>query len=87
MAYRTVLYGRKFEKNIVISEIEAAIPHYANEYTNNNLYSQEVLFLKLLLVLLRDGLSAAENVVLNKAGAEDGGMTYVGLNTGYTQWI
>ena len=66
VAYRTVLYGRKFEKNIVITDIENTIPIYANKYTNNNIYSQEILFLKLLLVLLRDGLSAAENVVLNK---------------------
>ena len=66
VAYRTVLYGRKFEKNIVIADIENTIPIYANKYTNNNIYSQEILFLKLLLVLLRDGLSAAENVVLNK---------------------
>ena len=67
VAYRTVLYGRKFEKNIVINDITNTIPIYANKYTNNNIYSQEILFLKLLLVLLRDGLSAAENVVLNKA--------------------
>ena len=64
--FRAVLYGRRTEKDIVINEIEQLIPSFAKEYTSGNDKSQEVLFLKTLIVLLRHGLSSAEGVNLNR---------------------
>ena len=64
--FRAVLYGRRAEKEIVISEIEKMAPLFAKKYTGGNDKSQEVLFLKTLIVLLRHGLSSAEGVNSNR---------------------
>lgn len=64
--FRTVLYGRRAEKDIVIGEIEKMVPTFSKQYTGGNEKSQEVLFLKTLVVLLRHGLSSAEGVSLNR---------------------
>lgn len=64
--FRAVLYGRRSEKEIVIGEIETMLPTFAKQYTGGNDKSQEILFLKTLIVLLRHGLSSAEGVNLNR---------------------
>jgi hypothetical protein len=66
VVYRAVLYGRKFEKEIIVNDIESMIPAFVSNYTRGDIHSQEVLFMKTLIILLNQGLSSAENVILNQ---------------------
>lgn len=62
-ASRAILYGSKLEKNKLASWIDNSIREFAIKWTDGNLECQEVRYLRSLSLLLRVGISKAEEMV------------------------
>ena len=70
---RTILYGNKFEKDFLANNIHNNINnnYYINKWNNNfnlniNNNSQEIKYLKSLILLLINGISKTEDEILTK---------------------
>jgi len=59
---RVMIYGTKKDKLFIASHYDDIAIDYVNKWLNNDQKSQEFYFLKVLSVLLRDGLNAAEAI-------------------------
>lgn len=57
-----MIYGTKKDKLFIASHFDDIAIDYVNKWLNNDQKSQEFYFLKVLSVLLRDGLNAAEAI-------------------------
>lgn len=57
-----MIYGTKKDKLFIASHYDNIAIDYVNKWLNNDQKSQEFYFLKVLSVLLRDGLNAAEAI-------------------------
>ena len=60
---RAMLYGAQKDRNKLAGLIDAMIPSIAKEWLNGDLKSQEICFLNALIVLLREGVEAAERAI------------------------
>ena len=57
---RAVVYGTKRDQTFIADRItDSLVPQFAETWTNGDLGTQEVVFLRVLALLLRDGLRAA----------------------------
>jgi hypothetical protein len=57
---RAMLYGTRTDKEMMANSIDSIIPEFASRWNIVSSDAQELLYLKALAVLLRDGLQAAE---------------------------
>lgn len=60
---RTILYGGKDEKDVLIDAIEQSIKDFANRWKLQNMDCQEIRYLQALILLLQVGISKAEEAV------------------------
>lgn len=60
---RVLLYGGQNERYFLASHIEKLIPSFAQEWTRNNLKSQEIVYLRVLVLFIHDGLAAAQSAM------------------------
>jgi hypothetical protein len=62
---RAILYGNKDEKDVLIDAIEYNIPSFALRWTQGDVNSQEIRYLRGLKLLLQVGITKAEEAVSN----------------------
>jgi len=60
---RCILYGGSAEKNLIAATIDAYCKPYAKEWLKGDMNAQEIVYMKALSLLLREGISKAEAAV------------------------
>ena len=55
-----MLYGGQTERTFFANHLEDIMPSFAQQWTKGNVESQEVVYLKVLSIFVREGVRAAE---------------------------
>ena len=85
---RATLYSGPIEKQLIATSLDDILDEYANIWTKGDMNSQEVLYLKALILFMREGLAATEPAIFSsdvlspqvRDSAVSGGIGHITIN-------
>eukprot|EP01041_Mallomonas_annulata_P010944 gene10944-22848_t len=68
---RAVIYGELMDRIALADSIDMMLKPFADEWLNGNMNAQEIMFLRALSLLLREGVAAAETAIMYYDNSSD----------------